>query len=698
MGVVVKNHFERRRHNRIPVDFEVFFLNSAMQIGKILNLSQDGISYETESQVRPETKILLDFNLPDTTSTIKPYCILKWVKRITSPGSKPFRVGAHFAGIYDSDRKKIKLYIKNQLRKIDSDNLSMADFIDISDQDIFKKTEHFWEFIEDTKRKKFHTYEPPLLTASKNRVLIYDEKLRKEREIIMMGSSNYLGLNMHPKVIEAANQMLQKYGTGTGSIRLLSGTHVFHRQLERILADLKGCEDALVFPTGHMANMGCISALIGRKDIAVVDKKVHVSVLDGCLLGSGSFKTFRHSDPIHLRRVLESLEGKYEGKLIVLEGVDGIDGDISPLPEILEIANDFGAKVMLDEAHATGVIGDRGRGTPSHFKVEGKVDVVMDSLSKALGGLGGYIACSKEVIRYLKYYARTSFFSVSVPPVMLASSFAAIQVMESETDLIKKLWGNINYIKENLIHLGFNNVEKSQSAIISTIVFDELLLRKINKRIFEEGVYLEPLPYPAVPRGQERLRLRIMTTHTKEDLDKTLEVLEKVGKEFGVLRKPAISSEGMGKTLKTISKGKEIEVSEIYTKDKIAESLKFSWGVYKDHPQWVPYFLIKDRVNLLAGDYLYFRNNVKTKRFTVKENEEIVGAVSAFIDKRFISYWNQKVGFLGFFEALPSSHASIQFLMDNAIEFLKSEGIEEVWAPINIPFVFYGGGSFIEWI
>ena len=695
MAVFVKHQFERRRHCRVALDLGVFLLSSGKKIGNMLNLSQDGISFETYSQLKPGNKILLDFKLPEVSSTIKPYCNLVWVTGRSDTGSRPIKVGAHFAGIYEHDRNKIKLFIDGQLKRIDSDNLGMADFINIFDRDILKKTEQFWEFIEDTKRKEFNTYEIPLVSASKNRVTLFDEKSHKEREIIMMASSNYLGLNLHPTIVRAANEMLRKYGTGTGSIRLLSGSHVLHRRVEMALAALKGCEDALVFPTGHMANIGCISALLGKKDIAVVDKRVHASILDGCLLGAGSFRTFRHSDPIHLRQIFESLGGKYQGKLIVLEGVDGIDGDISPLPELIEIADEFGAKVIVDEAHATGVIGERGRGTLSHYKLEGKVSVVMDSLSKALGGLGGYIASSGKVIMYLKYYARTSFFSVSPPPVILASSLAAVQVMENDTNLIAKLWENINYMKENLMHLGFNNIERSQSAIMSTVIGDELLLRKINKQIFEQGVYLEPLPFPAVPRGQERLRLRIMATHTREDLDKTLEVLEKVGKDFGVLRKVPLARASAaldGKTSRLTFDGNHILVSELLTRDEIAESIRFSWTVYKNYPHWVPYFLIKDRVNLLCGDYTYFRRNVITRRFAVRQNGELVGVVSSFVDNRFISYWNQKVGFLGFFEALPFSDTPIHLLLDKAIEFLKSEGIREVWAPINVPFLLYGGG------
>ncbi|HWP92837.1 MAG TPA: aminotransferase class I/II-fold pyridoxal phosphate-dependent enzyme [Thermodesulfobacteriota bacterium] len=690
------NAADRRKSSRIAVDFEVFSMNNGKLIGNAVNLSSGGMLIQTRHPLGLGTKLLLEFKLGSQEPSIKAYAYVRWARKsATSDESEPSGMGVQFLSMYDYYQEKLEAHIKEGLKKINSDNLSMADFIHVSNKDIFEKAKLFWEFIEDTKKKDYNKYETMLLSASKNRVLIFDEKVGREREIIMMGSSNYLGLAYHPEVVNASKEAVRKYGTGTGSIRLLSGTNELHRELENKLAELKGCEDALVFPTGHMANMGCISALMGRKDIAVIDKKVHASILDGCKLSRGNFRTFRHSDTGHLRQVLESLGDKYDGKLIIAEGVDGIDGDILPLPEFIETANEFGAKLMIDEAHATGVIGSGGRGTASHFGLMGKVDVIMDSLSKALGGLGGYVASTREVIRYVKYYATTSFFSVSASPAMLASALAAIDLIKSDPGLIGRLWENIRYLRDNLKLLGFNNVEKSQSAIISTIVGNDLLLRMMTKRIFEEGVFIEPLPYPTVPRGEERMRLRVMSTHTRNDLDRTLEVLEKVGKELGFLKKPtrpAVRVDSDGKSTKTTTQGKEIEVTEISSRDKITESVKFSWKVYKDIPQWIPYFLINDRVRLLSGEHLYFRQNVKTRRFVAKENGEIVGTVSAFVDDRFIRYWNQKIGFLGFFEALPGRGIAIQSLLDRALEFLKSQGMEEVWAPVNIPLLFYGGG------
>jgi glycine C-acetyltransferase len=419
-------------------------------------------------------------------------------------------------------------------QEINSDNYTLADFIEIPDKDLFTKAKLFWEVTEDLTKKGFNTYRRPLISSCSNRVLVQDERTSKPREMIMMGSNNYLGLTSHPKVVKIAKETIEKYGVGAGSVPLLAGTYDLHRELELKLAKLKECEEAIIFSSGYVTNLGCIQALVKRGDVAIIDRLAHASIIDGCILSHGLFKTFKHSDVESLKRVLKGANSQYNGKLIVVDGVYSMDGDIAPLPQIVEVAHRYGAKVMIDEAHATGVIGEKGRGTPSHFKIEGKVDIVAGTLSKALGGFGGFIASSKEVVNYLRYYTRSFFFSSNLPPAAAASVLAAIEVMESEPQLHQNLWKNIKYMKKNLKLLGFN-IGNSESAIIPIIIGDDLTLRKMSKRIHEEGVYLNAIPYPAVPKGESRFRLSIMATHTQEDLDKTLEVLEKVGREFGIL-------------------------------------------------------------------------------------------------------------------------------------------------------------------
>ncbi len=350
----------------------------------------------------------------------------------------------------------------------------------------------------------------------------------------MMGNSNYLGLTTHPKVIGAAKKAIKRYGTGPVGSPLHTGSYDIHRTLEEKLAEMKGCEDAMTFSSGYAANVGCISALVRRKDIAIIDKLSHASIIDGCALSGCSFRTFKHSDTQSLRQILEKSKGKYDGRLVVVDGVYSTGGDIAPLPDIVKVAREYGARVMVDDAHSTGVVGERGKGTVNHFNMEGKIDMVMGTLSKALGGVGGFITASREVVNYLRHYSRSAFFSASIPPAVAASVLAAIEVMENEPERHQTLWRNINYMKENLKALGFNILD-SQSALIPIIIGDDLLAQKMGKRIFEEGVYLSVFPYPAVPRGQERLRLSIMATHTRKDLDRALEIFEKVGNEFGIL-------------------------------------------------------------------------------------------------------------------------------------------------------------------
>jgi glycine C-acetyltransferase len=531
---------ERRRCLRAPLSgLQIFSRNTGKLVGKSRDISPTGMFIETENPPNPGTKILLEFKLPSEAIPIKTYSEVRWNKKgLTSqaPG-----MGVQFINIYESDTNRLARYTKSLIvgsspeeEKINSDDFTLADFINIPDKDLFAKTEPFWEYVEDVKRKGYYIYRKLLLSSSQNRAKIFDEITGKEREIIIMGSSNYLGLNTHPKVIEAGKKALKKYGTGPVGSPMHTGSFDIHRALENKLAEMKGCEDAMTFSSGYTANIGCISGLVRKGDLAIIDRLSHASVVDGCVFSGSPFRTFRHSDMQSLRQVLEDSKGKYNGKLIIVDGVYSTEGDIPPLPDITEVAKEYGARVMVDDAHATGVVGEGGMGTVHHFNMEGKVDIVMGTLSKALGGVGGFITSSKEVINYLRHYARSAFFSATIPPAIAASVLAAIEVMESEPERHQTLWRNINYMKENLKALGFN-ILNPQSALIFIIIGDDLLAKKMSKRIFEEGVYLSVFPYPSVPIGQERFRLSMSATHTIEDLDRALEIFEKVGKEFGVL-------------------------------------------------------------------------------------------------------------------------------------------------------------------
>jgi glycine C-acetyltransferase len=679
VGILIEKSGERRSFERTRTSFKVLLRGSGKVLGIARDLSEGGMFVETEEPYEAGSKLFLELDISESAFPVKAYCE---AVRSELDDSEQIGLGIKFVNISQSDRTKIKRYLQSYTTKLDSDNYSLADFPDFPDPDLFKKADVFWEYRMDMTNKGYIRYRRPLTSMSSNRVMIEDDFTGSEREMIMMGSNNYLGLTAHPKVISAAKNMTNKYGTGAGSVPLLAGSFDIHRKLEMKLAELKGCEDALVFPSGYVTNLGCIQALVRNGDLAAIDRLAHASIIDGCILSPGSFRTFKHSDVQSLRGVLKRNVDNFKGKIVLIDGVYSMDGDIAPLAQLTEVAHEYGAKIMVDEAHATGVIGEMGRGTPSYFRMKpGEVDLVMGTLSKSLGGVGGFVASTKEVVNFLRYYTRSFFFSSNFPPSVAASVLAAIEVMQTDKELHKNLWRNIRHMNENLKSLGFDTA-RSETAIIPLMVGDEMTLKKMSRDLHEDGIYTNAIPYPAVAKGQERFRISVMATHTMEDLNTTLEVLEKLGRKHGIIDKPFTFD---------YQDGEKYSVKEIDSKEDIEKSVRFSWQVYKDYPAWVPYFLIKDQTKLISNQYYYSRK-IYGKRFIVEEDGELVGTVSAFVDRYYNRYHNTNIGFLGFFEALPDKSVAIELLLGKASEFLDSEGCEEVRGPVNGFFGLFGGG------
>lgn len=359
------------------------------------------------------------------------------------------------------------------------------------------------------------------------------EVLIDGRTVLMLGSNSYLGLTNHPKIKEAARGAVQKYGTGCAGSRFLNGTLEIHLELEAALSRLVHKEAVLLYSTGFQVNLGVISALVAKDEFILADKSNHASIVDGCMLALGEFIRFPHRDMAALEQRLQKIEPE-AGKLIVVDGVFSMEGDIIQLPELCRLARQYHAAVMVDDAHAIGVLGRHGAGTASHFGLTEDVHLIMGTFSKSLASLGGFIASDHQTIDYLKHHSRALIFSASMSPANAAAVLAALDIMIREPERITQLWRNTERMKEGLRSLGYN-LGASESPILPVYVRDLLTTFRLCKRLDEEGVFVNPVVSPAVPPGQELIRISLMATHTERQIDFALDKLGKVGKELRLI-------------------------------------------------------------------------------------------------------------------------------------------------------------------
>jgi len=353
------------------------------------------------------------------------------------------------------------------------------------------------------------------------------------KKVLMLGSNSYLGLTNHPKIKAAATAAVEKYGTGCAGSRFLNGTLDIHLELEETLAKLVNKESVLLYSTGFQVNLGVISALVGKGEYVLGDKSNHASIVEGCLLSQGKFLRFAHKDMAALESRLQKLEPE-AGKLIVVDGVFSMEGDVIQLPELCRIAGQHGAAVMVDDAHSIGVLGKNGAGTASHFGLTDQVHLIMGTFSKSLASLGGFIASDAATIDYLKHHSRPLIFSASMSPANAAAVLAAVKIMVEEPERIAQLWHNTRRMKQGLQDLGFN-LGDSETPILPVYCRDLMVAFKLCKRLQEEGLFVNPVVSPAVAPGQELIRISLMATHTDRQVDFALEKLGKVGKEFGLI-------------------------------------------------------------------------------------------------------------------------------------------------------------------
>jgi glycine C-acetyltransferase len=353
------------------------------------------------------------------------------------------------------------------------------------------------------------------------------------RSVVNLSSNNYLGLTTHPKLRERALEATRTLGVGSGSVRTIAGTMSIHLELERRLADFKRTEATVVFQSGFAANAGTVSSILGKDDFIISDELNHASIIDGARLSRATIKVFPHRDVNAARAIVAELP-RDRRRLIISDGVFSMDGDLGALPELCDVADEFGCIMMVDDAHASGVFGRNGRGTIDHFGLHGRVDVQVGTLSKAIGALGGYVAGSRALIEFLYHRARPFLFSTSHPPAVVASCLAAIDVLESEPQLIERLWTNTRFFKSGLQTLGFNT-GVSESPITPVIVGDAALAMKLSDALFEQGVFAQGIGFPTVPHGKARVRTIVTATHTHDELQFALDCFAKVGRSLGVI-------------------------------------------------------------------------------------------------------------------------------------------------------------------
>ncbi len=383
------------------------------------------------------------------------------------------------------------------------------------------------ELLADAKTRGVWRW-PRLLESPQEAVARYDG-----REVINLCSNNYLGLANHPALKAAALEAVARFGVGSGAVRTIAGNMSIHQELETELAAFKHTEATLLYQSGFSANAGTVAAILEKGDVVVSDELNHASLIDGCRLSGADKKIYPHKDVGAARRMLAESRGARR-VLLITDGVFSMDGDIAPLPDLVAAAEEYGAIMMVDDAHASGVVGKDGRGTVDHFGMHGRVHVQVGTLSKAFAGLGGYVAGSRALIEWLMHRARPLLFSTSHPPSVAASALAAVRLVQHEPDLIRRLWDNTRFFKDGLRRLGFDT-GNSETPITPVIIGDEARAMQFSDRLFEEGVFAVGLAFPTVPRGKARVRTIVTAGHTVEHLERALAAFQRAGTALGVI-------------------------------------------------------------------------------------------------------------------------------------------------------------------
>ncbi len=410
-------------------------------------------------------------------------------------------------------------------KKVNCDDYSLVDFQNFESEDLFEVADYFYEYLADGFKKMYMVYGQPMMSSPKTEFEVFDWNSNSVRKFLNFCSYNYLGFSYHPEVIKTVQEAIEKFGTGAVSAPLLSGYSEMLRKLEEEIAKLKGKEMSIVFPTGYGTNVGILSALLRPGDVAVMDILSHASIYDGVRLAGADIKIFAHNNPKHLEKVLKSLKTKRV--IVCVEGVYSMDGDLANLPELIPICRRYGAKILVDEAHATLVFGENGGGVAEHFGLEDEVDISIGTFSKSFGAIGGFAAGNEKIMTYLRMFARAYVFSCAMAPHTAAGILKVLEIFKDDESLRDQLWENIHYMHKKLKDAGLD-IGSTKSQVVPVMAGNDLRLREISKRIQENGLYTGVVTYPAVSKNKTRLRLSVSAKHTTEQMDECVRIISEV--------------------------------------------------------------------------------------------------------------------------------------------------------------------------
>lgn len=578
--------------------FEVNFDISANNItGKGLNISLKGLGLLTDEELIPAHDIPFKAEVKGFIFSNKVYKIEGVGNLLYSKKSKEYESlyynGFEFTKFIGNGEDSL-LELISDIRVFQKDigngveNKSLADFVYYPSPNLADKAEIFNSSIIKNLSKNYEMYSYHLKSGSQSTSNFCKTSSSETKEMIMMGSNNYLGLTMHPDVIKAGCDALVKYGSGNGSGAMVGGTFSIHKELEAELADFIGKEEVVIFNSGYSTNVGVISGLLRPMDAVINDQFNHASIFDGCELSGAKRLIYSHNDMDSLERILKRAELNYNGRLIVVNAVFSSSGEISNLKEITTLAKRHNCMVMVDEAHGFGILGEKGIGASEHLGVLNKVDLFMGTMSKSLAGVGGFVGAKREIIEYLRFYAHSYLFSTNIPPSTAASILEALRIIKRDPSIRERLWYNINYFRKGLNELGFNT-GNSEAAVVPLYISDNKMLFNFSKTLFKKGVFHNVFTYPAVPMGASLLRFGIMATHTEKELEKALRAIEETAKETGLFPERRVFAGDVDddkiviKSYNSILNIDKSEWDSIVSKDQLLNSYDYLCAVEKSN-------------------------------------------------------------------------------------------------------------------